>query len=238
MTAARYAKIGKVSLREPLSERVYQELKRCILEGVFPPGDLLPEDSLTQATGASRTPVREALMRLQGDGLVHIAPRKGARVVALDADELHDLVEAREMFETVFFGRAARNIPRDEFEAIQARMRSAKAAIDAARSDSADWRRKRSAYLDIDFSFHRRLVEATANRLWLTYYDGLLDRLKLYSHQTVLKYPAFLEQAMEEHDLLLDALIRGDFPAAKRFLRTHIRGYRRRLTGREAPPSK
>jgi len=231
MSDNQYKKLEKLSHRDPLGERVYQELKRGILEGIFAPGELLPEDQLTFATGASRTPVREALMRLQGDGLVRITPRKGACVVELGNEEMNELSEAREAFEVVFFNRAVKSIPRQEFKRIREDMRKVKAEIDAADDDPERMQRKRSEYLEIDFKFHRRLVEAAGNRIWLKYYDGILDRAKLYSHLTVKKNPMLFEQATKEHLAILDAILAGDFSEAKWLLRQHIRNFKNRLTG-------
>jgi DNA-binding GntR family transcriptional regulator len=126
--------IEKIAVKGSLSERIYKELKRAILEGVFAPGELLPEDSLTDATGASRTPVREALMHLQGDGLVKIVPRKGARISEMNAEELAELVEARILMETAFFDRAMARIPLNNIKKIKeymARIISEMAATDA-----------------------------------------------------------------------------------------------------------
>jgi DNA-binding GntR family transcriptional regulator len=224
-----FKKLSNLNTGAPLGDRVYQELRRGILEGLFPPGTILPEDQLTRAMGASRTPVREALMRLKGDGLVLIIPRKGARVLELDREELNDLIEVREVFETAFFDRAVKNIKRSEFKKIRERFRRAEESMTAAKYDLELWRQRRTEYLNIDYDFHSRIVSATGNRLWIDYYKGILGRIKLYSHHTVMRDPAFFEQAKKEHYAILDAILASDLPEAKWLLREHIRSYRKRL---------
>ena len=222
--------IEKVAIKGSLSKRVYAELKRAILEGHFPPGELLPEDFLTNATGASRTPVREALMKLQGDGLVEIVPRKGARVLEMNSDELAELVEARVLFETVFYDRAIKNIPMNKIEKIMNAMTTLIDEMKSAESDSQLWVKKRLEYSSLDFKFHRTLVEATNNRFLLKYYDMLLDRVIIYSHHTVIKHPAHFLQSAKEHEAILNAILNGENEKVKELIDAHLRQLIPRLT--------
>lgn len=221
--------IGRVAVKGPLSKRIYKELKRSILEGNFAPGELLPEDSLTEATGASRTPVREALMHLQGDGLVKIIPRKGARILEMDPEELAQLVEARTLLETAFFDRAMAKISlkklkktKDDMEKILAEMKSIK-------TTSPFWEKKRKEYSKLDFSFHRNLVEASNNRFLLKYYDMLLERVIVYGHHTIIKYPNFFMESAKEHADILDAMLSGQKEKAISLLKSHLQQLNRRL---------
>ena len=79
--------------------RAYDHLKRAILEGTHPGGTLLTEGDVAERLGVSRTPVREALLRLESEGLVRLYPKKGALVVPVSAQEAHDVVEARALIE-------------------------------------------------------------------------------------------------------------------------------------------
>lgn len=223
--------IGKLTVKEPLSERVYREIKRALLEGQFAPGDLLPEDFLTDATGASRTPVREALMRLQGDGLVKIFPRRGARVLEMENDELSELVEARGLLETAFLDRAMENISRDQIVEIRSSMNLIIDAMSSMDTSSSDWVQKRVEYSKLDFKFHRILVEAVGNRFLLKYYDEILERVILYSHHSVIKFPTAFLQSAREHEVILDALLKGDSLQVKRLIVHHLEKLNKRLKG-------
>src|SRR6266536_4314671 len=96
----------------PAATRVYQYLKRAILEQLQPGGTLLTEAEIADAVGVSRTPVREALLRLESEGLVALYPKRGALVLPVSAQEINDVVEARLLVEghaasRVWPGRAA-----------------------------------------------------------------------------------------------------------------------------------
>src|SRR6476661_10958272 len=79
--------------------RAYDHLKRAVLDGTHPGGTLLTEGEVAEQLGVSRTPVREALLRLEAEGLVRLYPKKGALVIPVSAQEARDVVEARELIE-------------------------------------------------------------------------------------------------------------------------------------------
>src|SRR3954463_1549047 len=83
----------------PPTTRVYQHLKRAILEQLHPGGTLLTEAEVADAVGVSRTPVREALLRLGAEGLVALYPKRGALVLPVSAQEIDEVVEARLLVE-------------------------------------------------------------------------------------------------------------------------------------------
>ena len=222
--------IKKVANKGPLGERVYNELKKAILEGLFAPGELLPEDFLTEVTGASRTPVREALMHLHGDGLVKIIPRKGARILEMSSDELNELVEARVLLETAFFDRAMEKISLKKINKIKCDMDKIIAEMESIEHSSPLWIDKRLEYSKLDFEFHRSLVESCNNRFLLNIYDTLLDRIIVYSHHTVIKIPEFFLKSAKEHDNILTALLDGEYKKAKELLKMHIHTLDHRLT--------
>lgn len=222
--------IERQAVKGSLSERIYKELKRAIMEGEFAPGELLPEDALTDATGASRTPVREALMRLQGDGLVKIVPRKGARIQEMNAEELAELVEARILLETAFFDRAVEKISLDQVEQIKRDMTKIISEMESLEDTSPLWAKKRWEYSQLDFKFHRSLVEKIHNRFILKYYDMLLNRVVLYSHHTVIKYPEYFMESAKEHDNILNAILNGENEKAKGLIKLHINQLNKRLT--------
>ncbi|MCD6580242.1 MAG: GntR family transcriptional regulator [Desulfuromusa sp.] len=223
--------IGKVAVKGPLSKRIYRELRRSILEGDFAPGELLPEDFLTEVTGASRTPVREALMHLQGDGLVKIVPRKGARVLEMDPEELNQLVEARILLETAFFDRAMEKISLKKLKKIKDDMARILAEMKSVETTSPFWEKKRKEYLRHVFSFHRNLVEASNNRFLLKYYDMLLDRVIVYSHHTIIKYPIYFLESAKEHENILDAMLSGQNENALKLIKAHLQQLNHRLVG-------
>src|SRR5437773_10917244 len=89
----------------PAATRVYQHLKRAILEQLHPGGALLTEAEIADEVGVSRTPVREALLRLESEGLVALYPKRGALVLPVSAQEIDDVIEARTLVEVHAAGR-------------------------------------------------------------------------------------------------------------------------------------
>src|SRR2546429_2413441 len=94
-----------VSPTLPAATRVYHQVKRAILEQVHPGGTLLTEAEIAEAAGVSRTPVREALLRLESEGLVALYPKRGALVLPVSSQEVNDVVEARLLVEVHAAGR-------------------------------------------------------------------------------------------------------------------------------------
>src|SRR3954447_11104588 len=89
------------------TSRAYDHVKQAILDRAYPGGALLSEGEIATAVGVSRTPVREALLRLETEGLVRLYPKRGALVLAVSAQEITDVLETRELVETFTAGRAA-----------------------------------------------------------------------------------------------------------------------------------
>src|SRR3954453_19326632 len=91
----------------PATSRAYDHVKRAILDRAYPGGALLSEGEIATAVGVSRTPVREALLRLETEGLVRLYPKRGALVLPVSPQEVSDVLETRELVETFTAGRAA-----------------------------------------------------------------------------------------------------------------------------------
>lgn len=128
------AKARADSGQRPLSDVAYESLRQSIYSGKFRPGERMREDELAEWLGISRTPLREALSRLQGDGLLAAAPRRGLIVTELKREEVADLYSVREVLEGHAGRLAAENASSAEIEAMrellqqQARIRKADSA--------------------------------------------------------------------------------------------------------------
>src|SRR4051794_12919907 len=149
------------------SDRVYSHAKAQILARTYAPHDLLTEGELADAVGVSRTPVREALLRLQAEGLVRLLPKRGALVEPVTPAEVQDVLEVRRLIEA-FAVRKAVSAARPPLLArlgthLQ-HMRDALASRDAA------------TYVEADRDFHAELVAATGNRILVDLYRSLRDR--------------------------------------------------------------
>jgi DNA-binding GntR family transcriptional regulator len=180
----------------PAAERVYAYVKAAILDRVYPGGELLTEGELATAVGVSRTPVREALLRLEESGLVKLYPKKGALVLPVLPQEINDVLEARELIET---HAAAKVWPRRKqlIESLSARvdeMRAHRKAGDA------------KSFLEADRAFHEASVGAAGNEILAKLYNSLRDRQVRMGVPGIEVQPARMDKSIIAHQEMILAL--------------------------------
>jgi DNA-binding GntR family transcriptional regulator len=180
----------------PAAERVYAYVKAAILDRVYPGNELLTEGELATAVGVSRTPVREALLRLEESGLVKLYPKKGALVLPVLAQEVNDVLEARELIET---HAAAKVWPRrkqlaEKLVPLVQEMRAHRKAGDA------------KAFLVADRVFHEAIVGAAGNEILAKLYNSLRDRQVRMGVPGIEMQPARMDKSIIAHQEMIDAL--------------------------------
>ena len=155
---------------EPLpsaSDRAYEYAKRAILERRYAPHELLTEGELAAAVGVSRTPVREALLRLQSEGLIRLLPKRGALVLPVTAAEIADVIETRRIIETFAVRKAIASAGTELVASLREQLKRMSAAVRA---------RDARAYVEADRDFHESIVAATGNAILTGLYRSLRDR--------------------------------------------------------------
>ena len=180
----------------PAAERVYAYVKAAILDRVYPGNELLTEGELATAVGVSRTPVREALLRLEESGLVKLYPKKGALVLPVLAQEVNDVLEARELIET---HAAAKVWPRrkqlaEKLVPLVQEMRKHRKAGDA------------KSFLEADRAFHEAIVGAAGNEILAKLYNSLRDRQVRMGVPGIEMQPARMDKSITAHQEMIDAL--------------------------------
>lgn len=185
------------------AERAYRYLKRAILEQVHPGGSLISEGEIAEAAGVSRTPVREALLRLEAEGLVALYPKRGALVRPVSAREITDVIEARRLVELHAAERVwpRRHTLRPVLAGWLDRMRAAHAVGDLR------------ALMEADRAFHAGVVEAAGNEILAELYHRLRDRQLRMGEASFRLSPGWARLALTEHAGQLAALD-GDDPQA------------------------
>jgi DNA-binding GntR family transcriptional regulator len=190
--------------RIPAAERVYAYVKAAILDRVYPGGELLTEGELATAVGVSRTPVREALLRLEESGLVKLYPKKGALVLPVLPQEINDVLEARELIE---IHAAAKVWPRRKQLA-----ETLKPHVDEMRKHRKAGDAK--SFLEADRAFHEGIVGAAGNEILAKLYNSLRDRQVRMGVPGIEVQPARMDRSIAAHQEMIDAL---DGNSSKRF---------------------
>jgi DNA-binding GntR family transcriptional regulator len=198
--------------RSSTATRVAGVLRERIAKGELTPGSRVVELEISRELGVSRSPVREALLKLAEEGLVAIFPYRGAIVAPLQRERLAELLEFRLALEHFALDRL---VERDDVPTLQALRKQ----VDAIREATRKGNRKRA--VDEDLAAHRTMVAASGNALLQHAYEGVLAQIRLYIDVTSARY-ARAEDLADEHDALLIAIERGDATAARELLDAHI----------------
>jgi DNA-binding GntR family transcriptional regulator len=204
----------KIRIERPksLTETAIDALRNAIIRGQIPPGEQLSESTLATELGLSKTPVREALLKLQGEGLVVVSPRRGTFVFSLAPGELTQICELRLALESGALHLAAE---RNRGQLV----RNWSAVVDRMRQKIA--RNDTSGYLMEDSAFHAALIDAADNTYFSDAYG--LVAAKVTTLRLKLGRDHFhMNKSMLEHEQLLDHVNKGNVAEAQDVLRRHI----------------
>ena len=196
----------------PLRDAVFQTLRQSILSGILQPGERLMELQLAHQLGVSRTPVREAIRRLEQEGLAQTLPRRGAIVADITRTDLEDVLEVRMALEVLAVQKACRAITQEQIRKLQKTAGEFEQCIE---------REDITAAALSDELFHEIIVESTGNRRLLQLLQNLRSQLYRYRLEH-LKNPSSHPELIREHKLILDALNKHDEALAEEAIRTHI----------------
>lgn len=195
---------------KPSGEQAYDAILQEVRRGAFAPGDRLREEDVGARLGLSRTPIREALRRLESDGIVEHRPRVGAVIRQLSHTELVELYEMRIVLERTAAQMAAKHCAVAEIEALDA----LNAQIEAERANP-----EKGAALNQNF--HRALYLAGRNRFLLEAARALNNSLLLLG-PTTYHTPGRMDVVVSEHRDIIDGLRRGDPEAAANAAEAHL----------------
>jgi DNA-binding GntR family transcriptional regulator len=207
---AKPVKVAKA--RTSFTETAYQRIRTMILDNEMPAGFQVTEQEMAERLDISRTPTREALLKLEAEGLIEIWPRHGMRVKHISVDDLREIYQ----MVTVLEASAARFAAEQGVAApLMAEMRQAIAAMDdaLARDDLREW-------AQADRTFHRLLIQAGGNRRLAEVVEtlnGQAHRLRMIT-LSIRPKPT---NSNRDHEDVVDAIARGDGEAAERIHRLH-----------------
>ncbi|MDW6017069.1 GntR family transcriptional regulator [Vibrio plantisponsor] len=215
-------------LRKPLvgekentkSENLTEYLIEAIVEGQIAPGSKISEPELAKRFEVSRGPLREALMRIEGLGLIERIPHVGARVIQFSSEKLVELYAVREALEGMAARLAARNITEIEIAGLETLLSTHSAHIDQV--DGASYFHQQG-----DFDFHYRIIKASRNSQLISLLcDELYHLLRMYRYQSPRAQSRPVE-ALDEHKFILQAIRNRDEELAEMLMRRHISRSRR-----------
>lgn len=215
---------------ESLSAAAYERIKQMIVRVELAPGAIVREDDLQARTGIGRTPIREALQRLERDQLVTVIPRRGVMVTNIELGDLALLYETRTMLEPYVHRLAAKRGTEHHWTTMQ----TALDRVDALGAD-APW----DELLAADRVCHEQVWAAAENRFLTQTLEMLYTQSERLWHHYV-RDVADLHTALDEHRRILDALRAGDGDTAAELIDGHVRAFERQtrqvLTERLQPP--
>jgi DNA-binding GntR family transcriptional regulator len=196
------------------TERAYAFTKQRVLDATYAGGELLTEGEVAEALGISRTPVREAFLRLEGEGLLRLYPKRGALVVPVSATEVEAVMETRALVERFAVAKAiARGT--DVSGAMRAQI-----ARQEQRAEAGDL----DGFVEADRAFHTVLVSAAGNGIVTALYDSLRDRQPRMGVTALRRAPRRLGEILDQHRALTDAVAEGDTEQTLALLDEHLEG--------------
>jgi len=197
---------------QSLSEQAYQSLRKLIVRLDFAPGDVLREDELRERLGIGRTPIREALQRLEREHFVNVIPRRGMFVAGVDVNELSMLFETRTVLEPYAARLAAVRGTEEHWDSMDA-------AINTVTKKMSG-----NDLLDVDRTCHELMWEASGNHF-------LIDTLDMLYAQSDRLWHLYLSEvaepahAVEEHIAIMNALRSGDADKSASLMEDHVKAF-------------
>lgn len=192
----------------PLSSQAYELLLEEILKGTRPAGERISEESIAQEFGISRTPAREALMRLSADGLVERTVRKGCRIAQVDREKQRDLFQCRALLEALALELGLHQIPQEHLKGVEISLKEARKNNDARASLAAD---------DL---LHALILEACPNHALAEIIRKLQQQCQAFRALRSASTP--VETITKERLQIVKAILRGDREKSQELLTAHI----------------
>lgn len=202
----------KIDSYQPLREVVCESLREAIRKGILKPGERIMEIQLAEELGVSRTPVREAIRKLELEGYVVMMPRRGTYVANMSIRDINEIFEIRTALESLSNGLAAEHITDEELEHLQRLLVIIGGYIKENNMEKI---------VDTDIEFHDVLYHAARNGRLIGIISNLRDQLTRFRTLSM-SYPGRLEETLSEHKAIVDAIAAHDRKAASHAAEIHM----------------
>jgi len=202
----------KLDSYQPLREVVCETLRNAIVEGILKPGERLMEIHVSEELGVSRTPVREAIRKLELEGFVVMIPRRGTYVSNLSIKDINEVFEVRTALDILAAGMAAERITEEELERMERLLVEIGEYIE--QDDIAK-------IVEADSQFHDILYSASRNARLVGIINNLREQLTRF-RSISMSYPGRLKEMLGEHTRMVESLGRRNVTLAKRLAGEHM----------------
>ena len=203
-------------------DSVYEELLAAIVEARLGAGTLLSQNKLAARLGVSRTPVREALLRLERDGLVQRLPDAGFAVASITPEEVHEACDLLDLLDTYVYQRAAEKLSQQQLSDL---LQLAQSLVHSAESgDTESWRAA-------DKRYHAVIMSAAGNRLVRQYLQQTRQRVQRFWLQTPL-FDGRLRTCSQDHVTLAQAMLDTDSEMLSETVHAHVERMRANVLAR------
>ena len=196
----------------PLRDVVFNTLRQAILTGELKPGERLMEIHLADRLGVSRTPIREAIRKLELEGLVTMIPRRGAEVAQITEKSMKDVLEVRRALDALCAELACDRITDEELENLRL-------ACDAFETAVKTKDAKKIAQADV--ALHDIIVRATGNQRLIQLVNNLSEQMYRYRFEYIKDFSQH-ERLVEEHRIIYESIVNKDKETAAEAAKTHI----------------
>jgi DNA-binding GntR family transcriptional regulator len=214
ITATRGDFVGKKTILKSIRDQIYEAIQESIVSNSYRPGEELQIDRLAEEFGVSTTPIREALIRLESSGLVHLIPNKGARVTEFREEDIRDTWEVRKLLEPYAAGLTAELDLTPEIEELNAAFDSLERKIQNG-----------DLYVQSDIRVHELLYSHLSNRLLKETMHNILQRsmrMRYFAEDVSNMHDQVVREVISEHRQILKALSAQDRGKAVEAVRLHI----------------
>nr|WP_092070640.1 GntR family transcriptional regulator [Dendrosporobacter quercicolus]NSL48323.1 GntR family transcriptional regulator [Dendrosporobacter quercicolus DSM 1736]SDM13052.1 DNA-binding transcriptional regulator, GntR family [Dendrosporobacter quercicolus] len=202
----------KLDSYQPLREVVCETLREAIRSGVLQPGERLMEIQLAEELGVSRTPVREAIRKLELEGYVIMLPRRGTYVANLSIKDINEVFEIRTALDVLATGLAAERITEEELEQLERLLVQIGEFIEQNDMEKI---------VEIDTQFHDLLYRASRNDRLVGIINNLREQLTRF-RSISMAYPGRLKKTLEEHSRMVEAIAQRNVKLAQKLAVEHM----------------
>ena len=203
----------KVGHRRVLADWVAASLQEAILNGYFEPGEKLDQDRIAEEFEVSRTPVREALQKLESEGFVEIRPHYGAYIPTVSRQDIREIYELRRLLEAETVRQVTPLIPESVLDELDNTLANAEERFEAGDTYT---------HFATDIHFHETILNFAESRLLKEVLDGLSNRISAVRRFALSKPGPHLDNSMREHRAILQAIRQRDPEQAAELMKLHL----------------